>query len=145
MMIEQNPTVCVIRQLSASPDQVFNAWLEPEKVKKWMFPNDELVRIDIDARVGGTFSFVVRRNGNEIEHIGKYLEIDRPRRLVFTWATVDDLPDVDYVIIDIVPTKTGSQLTLTHELDPNWADYTLQAEKAWNYMLEAMDKMLSQG
>jgi uncharacterized protein YndB with AHSA1/START domain len=33
-----------------------------------------------DARIGGSFSFVVRRQGEEIDHMGTYLEIDRPQR-----------------------------------------------------------------
>jgi len=49
------------------------------------------VRAEIDARVGGAFVFV-RRDGEDIEHTGTYLAIDRPRRLVFTFACRNSRP-----------------------------------------------------
>jgi len=85
--------VRVPRRFSASSERVFDAWLDPEKVPKWMSLSGEMVRVQIDARVGGTFSFVERRDGEEIEHIGEYLEMACPRRLVFTWCIPQYSPD----------------------------------------------------
>jgi uncharacterized protein YndB with AHSA1/START domain len=80
--------VCVTRRFDAAPDRVFDAWLNPELIRAWMFGpavrGEEVVRITNDPRVGGSFSFVVRRQGEEINHVGEYLEIQRPWRLVFT-------------------------------------------------------------
>ena len=80
--------VRVTRRYTAPPERVFDAWLDAEMIGKWMFGpalrDEEIVRLSLDARVGGSFSFVVRRQGEEIDHMGEYLEIDRPRRLVFT-------------------------------------------------------------
>ena len=83
-------TVTVRRRFSASAEQVFDAWLDPAMIGQWMFGpklrDEEIVSLKVDAQVGGRFSFVVRREGKELDHVGKYLEIDRPRRLVFTWG-----------------------------------------------------------
>jgi uncharacterized protein YndB with AHSA1/START domain len=100
-------------------------------VMKWMFPNGEIIRAEIDTRVGGSFSFVDLRNGEEIDHRREYLEIDRPRRLVFTWGVPKASPDFARVIIEIIPIETGSDLTLTHELHPNWADLKSKIENSW--------------
>jgi uncharacterized protein YndB with AHSA1/START domain len=93
--------------------------------------------------VGGSFSFVVRRQDNEIDHIGKYLEIDRPRHLVFTWGIVQDSGDSSRVIIEIIALEPGSELTLTHEMDPEWGEYEDRTRDAWSKMLQVLDDTLS--
>src|SRR5688572_6176356 len=80
-----------LRQLfSASPQHIFNMWLDPEKIADWMFGpkvrDEQVLGIEIDPKVGGRFSFKVLRDGTEIDHVGEYVAIDRPRRLAFTWA-----------------------------------------------------------
>ena len=94
--------------------------------------------ISLDARVGGSFSFVVRRQGEEIDHVGEYLEIHRPRRLVFTWGIRMGTTDSSRVTIDIAPLEKGCELTLIHELHPDWADYADRTEAAWTKMLDAL-------
>jgi uncharacterized protein YndB with AHSA1/START domain len=136
----------VVRRFSASPERVFDAWLDPRKVATWIFaagPADEIVRVEIDARTGGSFTFTLRRDGEEIEHTGQYLEIVRPRRLVFSWAIPKDSPDSDRVSVEIVPLETGCELTLTHELHPEWAAYAPKTEAAWAKMLEALARALA--
>jgi uncharacterized protein YndB with AHSA1/START domain len=147
MNSESHVNVRVTRRFSALPEQVFDAWLDPEMVGKWMFGpalrEEEVVRITLDPHVGGSFSFVVRRQGQEIDHVGKYLEIDRPRRLVFTWGVADMEGSSSRVIIEIVPLETGSELTLTHELHPDWADYASRTEAGWTKMLDVLAATLS--
>lgn len=139
--------VVVTHSFSASSERVFDAWLDPEMIGKWMFSRtlleQEVVRISLDPHVGGPFSFVVRRQGKEIDHIGKYLEIDRPRRLAFTWGIRQDSGDSSRVMVDIVAQGTGSELALTHELDPAWADYASRTRDSWAKMLQLLDDTLS--
>jgi uncharacterized protein YndB with AHSA1/START domain len=149
-MTDTSPVkVVVTHRFSASSERVFDAWLDPEMIGKWMFSptllEQEVVSISLDPRVGGSFSFVVRRQDNEIDHIGKYLEIDRPRRLVFTWWIRQDSVDSSRVMVDIVAQGTGSEITLTHELDPAWADYESRTRDSWTKMLQVLDNTLSSG
>jgi len=115
-------------------------------IGKWMFGpalrEEDVLRIDVDARVGGAFSFLVRRQGQEIDHVGKYREIDRPRRLVFTWGIAGDSEDESLVVIEIVQQETGAELTLTHEMDSKWADYASRTEAGWTKMLDALSVTL---
>ncbi len=136
--------VRVTRRFSASAERVFDAWLDPVKVPKWMSLTGEMTRVQIDARVGGTFSFVDRRDGEDIEHTGEYLEVARPRRLVFTWCIPQYSPDRDRVIIDIAPQGTGCELTLTYELHPDWAEYASRSEIAWTRMVDAIAATLDE-
>lgn len=141
MNAEPHVTVRVTRCFNAAPERVFDAWLDAGMIGTWMFGpalrDEEAVRISLDPRVGGSFSFVVRRQGQLIDHVGEYLEIDRPRRLRFTWGVADEEAS-SQVVVDIVPLESGSQLTLTHELHPDWADYAGRTEAAWTKMLDAL-------
>lgn len=143
-----NIKVGVSRHFNVSPERLFDAWLDPEMIGKWMFGpalrEEEVLRIVADARVGGSFSFLVRRQGQEIDHVGKYREIDRPRRLVFTWGIAGDSQDESLVVVEIVPQGAGAELTLTHEMEPKWADYASRTEAAWAKMLDALDAALGQ-
>ena len=81
----------------AAPESVFDAWLDADMIGRFMFGSDlrgeEVVRIALDPRIGGRFSFVVRRKGQELDYIGRYLVIDRSRRLAFNWAVAPEPTD----------------------------------------------------
>jgi uncharacterized protein YndB with AHSA1/START domain len=81
-------TATVTHTFAASPEKVFDAWITGEKVREWFAPGmGEMVRVAIDARLGGAFSFVQRRGMDDVDHLGKYIEFARPDRLAFTWLT----------------------------------------------------------
>lgn len=138
MNTKSSINVSVSHRFSASAERVFDAWLDARTAAQWMFatPTGEMVRAEIDPRVGGTFRFVDRRDGQDVDHTGEYLEIDRPRRLVFTFSV--DGSEADRVIIEIVPLATGCELTLTHEMSPEWAAYADRAKEGWSTMLEGL-------
>lgn len=128
----------VTRRFRASAEDVFDAWLNPALARKWFAPGlGEMTRVEIDPRVGGTFWLVQRRGADEAQHTGEYLELDRPRRLVFTWRT-PPLTDSSRVIVEIAATGNGCELTLTHEMDQQWAAFVDRAAGAWQKMVEAM-------
>jgi uncharacterized protein YndB with AHSA1/START domain len=146
MSPESQVSVRVTRRLSASPERAFDAWLDTGMIGRFMFGpalrEEEIVRLSLDARIGGAFSFVVRRAGQEVDHIGRYLEIDRPHRLVFTWAVAPDADDASRVVIEIVPQGSGCELTLTHAMQPKWADFAPRVEAGWTKMLDALGTTL---
>jgi uncharacterized protein YndB with AHSA1/START domain len=143
-------SVTVKRSFAAPAGRVFDAWLDPAMVAIWMFDpslrGEEVLRLTTDPRVGGHFSFLVRRAGKEVNYIGLYLEIDRPRRLVFTWATAPDSPEpgvASRVVIDIVPRIKRCDLTLVHELQPEWAHLAPSAAENWTKELGVLNATLT--
>ncbi len=140
-------SVRVTRHVDAPPERVFDAWLDREMIGQWMFGpalrDEEVLRISIDARVGGAFSYLVRRQGTEIDHVGSFLEIDRPRRLAFTWGVAGQSQDESWVGIDLVPQGTGAQLVLTHHMHPKWADFAVRVEESWSKMLDTLTSVLA--
>jgi uncharacterized protein YndB with AHSA1/START domain len=137
--------VQVVHRFNASAERVFDGLLAPEKVRIWMIAPADPSRVKsvaIDARVGGGFSIVMPIDGIDYEHTGEYLEIDRPRRLVFTWAA-EDSPNHDRIVIDIVPLETGCELTLTHEIHPDTAEYAEQVKSGWPVKLDSLSNALA--
>lgn len=136
----------VLRQFPVSAERVFDAWLDPAMLGRWMFGpgvrDERVVRLQTDARPGGSFSFVVERGGAEFDHVGEYLEIDRPRRLVFTWGMRDQLPETSRVTVEITPTADGCSLKLVHEMAPGWEAFADKAAASWNKMLAALETAL---
>lgn len=117
MTVEPDRFLRMTRQFDAAPERVFDAWLKPETVRKWLFttPADEAYTANLDARVGGTWSITARRGGVDYTALGEYLEIDRPHRLVFTFALPQFSPNSDRITVELSPSGAGCILTFTQE------------------------------
>jgi uncharacterized protein YndB with AHSA1/START domain len=135
-------TVRVTRRFAASAERVFDAWLDPVSARHWLFATEtgEMVRYEIEPRVGGTFTFTDRRNGEDVEHTGKYLEIDRPRRLVFTFGIPAWSSEFAEVVVDIHPRPDGCELTLTQQMKPEFAEYRDRTQDGWTMILNGLAK-----
>lgn len=131
-------TLRVARHFEFSAERVFDAWLDPKRAGRWLFatPTGEMMRVEIDARVGGRFVFVDRRDGEDVEHTGEYLEMDRPKRLVFKFVVPKYLSIYTRVAIDIVPAGEGCDLTLVHE--GVLPEYEEQTQRGWKAILDAL-------
>ena len=139
------PVVLTIRRaFAASPARVVDAWLGPGVARRFLFatPDGEMRTVEIDARVGGRALIVERRATGDAGHRLRFEVIDRPHRLVFLFAA-DPAEDGEWtrVSIDIVPTATGCTLTLTHEMDPQWAAYEEQARHGWTMILDGLARI----
>lgn len=146
-MNENTPVVVTVKQsFTASAEQVFDAWLDPSLISRWMFGpalrDEQVQRIDVDPHVGHKFSFVVLRQGKEIDHLGEYLLIERPHRLDFTWGVRENLPHTSKVSVQIQPLVSGCELTLSHELHPDWKDFAVRVGEGWTKMLGVLHSLL---
>lgn len=125
------------------PEKVFDAWLDPKTARRFLFatPTGEMVRADIDARVGGRFAFVDRRpEHGDVLHEGEYEVIDRPRRLVFTFAVPQYDPGLTRVALDFAAVDGGCEVTLSHEgVLEEWVQQTVQG---WTTILESLERAL---
>jgi uncharacterized protein YndB with AHSA1/START domain len=86
--LEGDRTVVVTRTFDAPARLVFDAWTKADLVKQWWAPKAlgvSMVSCTADVRPGGAYRYVIlHRTGDEIVFSGKYLEVERPTRLVYT-------------------------------------------------------------
>jgi uncharacterized protein YndB with AHSA1/START domain len=135
--------VRVTHRYDAPPETVFDAWLDPKVAGRFLFatPTGQMIKAEIDPRVGGRFNFTDRRpDMGDVEHVGSYLEIDRPRRLVFEFAVPAYEATKTTVTVEIAASGSGSELTLTH--DGVFEQYVTQTQHGWGMILESLGKAL---
>ncbi len=129
--------VSVSRRFEHSPERVFDAWLDCATAGRWLFatPAGQMERVEIDPRVGGTFTIVERRGSEEALHSGTYVEIDRPRRLAFHFTSERDDPNPSLVTVGIERQENGCNLTLSHDMDQKWAEWADRVRQGWEMIL----------
>ena len=79
--------VTVRRVLPAPPDIVYDEWLDPVGMLEWMCPRPaRAVKISLEPSVGGPLRIDIEDSGSSLYVSGRFVELDRPRRLRFTWS-----------------------------------------------------------
>lgn len=144
MTVAESVKVTVSRRFDAPAERVFDAWLDADAARHWLFtmPDTDPVRAEIDPRIGGAFTFVDRRDGEEVTHEGTFLDLDRPTRLRLRFWVADKPDAVDMLDVRFEADGDGCLLTLTHELHPDWAAYEAYTLKAWEAMFDLLAGVL---
>jgi uncharacterized protein YndB with AHSA1/START domain len=118
-----SPAAVVVRRtIAASPEVLFDAWLDPISLSHWMRPggiDSTLARVD--PRVGGEYEVIMRTDTTPIRHRGIYRAIERPRRLVFTWESPPTDNRETLVTVDFIPKGASTEVIVTHEQLPDSA------------------------
>ena len=147
--------VRVTHRYAAPAERVFDAWITPAMAARFLFRTrtGNVMQCEIQPEVGGGFTVIDRRpaaEGDEsvfdVVHMGKYLEIDRPRRLVFEFSVLtfgNESPT--RVTVEVNPLgPQASELVLTHDMGSSeMARMTEEASrKGWTNMLATIEREL---
>jgi uncharacterized protein YndB with AHSA1/START domain len=112
-------SLTIRRQIGAPPEDVFDAWTDPEGMRQWMRPGDvESAEVSLDVRVGGRYTIDMIKGDIRHKHHGEYRIVDRPRKLAFTW-NADWIPGGSLVTVELRALDGGTELILTHESLPD--------------------------
>lgn len=136
--------VVTSHKYNAAPERIFETLLDPAKAKTFMFATatGKMIKAEIDAREGGSFTFIERRPGGDAEHYGKYLKIDKPKQIVFEFAVQKDAKEGDKVTIDILQLPKGCEVKLTHEISAEYEDLKERVEEGWDGILDGLGAAL---
>lgn len=136
----------VRHSFSVPAHTVFDAWLDPDLLGKWMFhpgiQNEEVVDIHIDGKKGGGFKFRVKRGDRVHEFKGIYLDITRPEQLIFTWISETD-PRNTVISVTISKTSKGCDVDVVHELGEVADEIIRKVEARWQAELGALSTTLN--
>lgn len=147
--------VRVQRAFACTAESIYDAWLDPAMARQFLFttpPDGEVIRCDIEPGVNGAFTITEKRpleadpsTRLEVEHCGRFLQLDRPRRIAFTFSLPKFQSHDTAVIIDIEPQGDACELTLRHDLglaDDETVSMLERAEDGWTRTLENLDRAL---
>jgi uncharacterized protein YndB with AHSA1/START domain len=111
--------VRVERTYRAPAQAVFDAWTDPEVMRRWFHAGDETWEnavAEADLRLGGELRVVMRAgDGTTYGARGSYTAIEPPDLLAFTWAWDDDPPGTATQIeLRFSETDGATTVVLTH-------------------------------
>lgn len=137
-------SIVVTHEIPATPEVVFDAWFDSRNAGRWLFAtsNGVMEAVEIDPRVGGRFRIAERRGAQLAEHIGTYVELDRPRRLAFDFAADRAEPPVR-VTVELAATGRGTRLTLTQPVPPKWAHFIERGRQGWEMIVANLAEVVT--
>jgi uncharacterized protein YndB with AHSA1/START domain len=142
----QKPSLTLKRRLKATPEKVFSAWTDPEKLIHWFGPaetKDGSVRAKMDVRVGGNYQVNFTTADGEHHQVGgTYQEVVRNERLVFSWAWHSTPERESLVTVTMKADGDGTILTLLHERFFDEAARTGH-ERGWTGTMDKLERYFS--
>jgi uncharacterized protein YndB with AHSA1/START domain len=140
----KNDSIQLDLTIPATPDQIWEAWTNPEIILKWFGsdPKGWGVHAEVDLRVGGAYA-VSFRDSNGMEHtcMGVYREIQFGRRVCFSWAWKAE-PGVESIVtVTLYPGAGQTRMVFEHAGvgHASMHDY----EKGWKSTFEKLQRLLS--
>lgn len=116
-MIDMTKGFTLVRTFEASPEQVWEAWLDPECIAAWWHPQGAKTprdSVEVDRRIGGRYRYAMVNDadGTTVVTGGVYREMTPHSRLAFTWGEPDADPDETPIItITLEAHDRGTRMT----------------------------------
>jgi uncharacterized protein YndB with AHSA1/START domain len=126
-----NGSLEVTTTIKVPREKVFDAWLTADRMARFLCAGDtHVAMMEVDPRVGGAFRIVMANAQGSYDHRGRYLEIERPARLRFTWASAStDGTDAE-VTVTFEDVEEGTRVTLVQVSLPD-APAVERHERGW--------------
>ena len=133
----------VEKQFRHPPERVFDAFLDPARVGDWLFHTLEGVmeQTDFDPVVGGSFAIFERRGADLARHFGRFVEIDRPERIVFDFWVDEASEAPTRVTVTFTPDGDGCRVVLSHDLAAAWAAWAERTVAGWTLILDNLERV----
>lgn len=106
--------------LAASQERVFGACVEPTELAEWWGPAAfTSPSIELDVRAGGEYRIAMQPPEGQLFHLrGVFLEVDRPRRLSYTFEWEEPDPDDQETVVTLTFRGSGDGTELVLEQAP---------------------------
>jgi uncharacterized protein YndB with AHSA1/START domain len=139
--VTDDGAVTVRREIAAPAEDLFDAWLDAQSLGSWLKPSGfQETQAETDPRVGGTFRIVMVSDESSVVHTGTYREIDRPRRLVFTWSSPATQFRDSIVTVTFQPSSNSSTVVEIHQIGLPDEDARTSHHAGWSDILRELGR-----
>jgi uncharacterized protein YndB with AHSA1/START domain len=126
--------ITVTRTIPASAEKVFDVWIDPKSPGGPWFGAE---RVILNPVVDGLFYFAVRHAERTWPHYGRFLQIDRPRRVEYTWVSEATKGVESIVLVTLELQGEQTKLTLHHSGVPD-DEMGRQHKEGWTWVLSML-------
>jgi uncharacterized protein YndB with AHSA1/START domain len=119
--------------IAASPETVWEFFVDPDKLRRWKGIDAEL-----EPRPGGVYRCEVIPGHTAL---GEFVELDPPRRLVFTWGWDGQEavpPGTSTIEVELTPEGEGTSVRFVHKDLPN-AEQVASHAHGWDHYLDRLE------
>jgi len=105
------------RVMPAPPARLFALWTEPSSIRKWFGGEEvEVAGAVLDLQPGGAYSITVRDAAGDSVISGRFLVVEVPARLVYTWKLEGPMGATSEttVTVEFRELGAGTELLLEH-------------------------------
>lgn len=139
-------TITISRSVPVPPERAFAAWVDPEELAQWWWPQWPDTTYDLDVRAGGHYRMHSAAAGFGVT--GELTVVEPPHRLAMTWIwttgaepTAADDAVVDLVEVTFEPDGPGTRVNVRHTSTEHVAEGG--AEQGWNDVMDRLPPHLS--
>jgi len=142
MSAAESETVNATRRIHASPERVFEAWVDANLLKRWLAPEAAA-----DPRLGGQFRLAVSKGEETHVVTGEYRAFVPGRQLVMTWVYEGPMAPEGKMeaLLTVGFSQEGedTEVSLRHEhlSNPTYRDAIRQG--AWTKALDGLEAVLA--
>jgi uncharacterized protein YndB with AHSA1/START domain len=106
----------VTRAIPAAAEKVFDVWMDPKSPGGPWFGADRLI---VNPGVDGLFYVAVKHEGRTWPHYGRFVQIERPHRVEYTWVSEGTQGVESVVTVTFEPRGEQTEVTLRHSGVPD--------------------------
>jgi uncharacterized protein YndB with AHSA1/START domain len=123
--------ITVTRTIPAPAAEVFDVWLDPASPGGPWFGAE---RVILNAVVDGLYYLALTHEGRTWPHYGRFLRIERPQRLEYTWVSEGTRGVESVVAMTFEPRGRETEVTLRHSGLPD-DEMGPQHKDGWTWIL----------
>lgn len=149
-------TLSMARRFNASDKAVYEAWTNPELMKKWLFTQEDTNQVAKNSlRGGGSWEIVDLRDGVDYRAVGEYLELKPPHKLMFSFRMPQFNDHQDRITVWISMVQNNCEMAFVQDIvvphEEGWTEEDVQractefsneSRAGWSLMFEKLTQLV---